>query len=299
MDYDLILIRYGELSLKSKYVRNRFESILIGNIKNVFRKEDISCNIKREWGRIYLFCDEISKSLDILSKIFGITSFSPVIKSEAEIKQIEKTALKISKEFLTKDKTFAVRAIRTGNHNFSSQDIQIKIGKIIENQIDSKVNLLQPDFELFIEVRDNNSYLFTDKYYGPGGLPFGTQGKVLSIIDNANSLLASWFLMKRGCNIDFVITNQDFKGVLNSFLDNWYISANIHLIDIHEDLSNVILKNNYDAVTTGTSLYNDSRDVISEINNLKQSISIPVLHPLIAFNEVEIETKCKEIGLLA
>ncbi len=36
MNYDVIILRYGELSLKSTYVRKYFETILVRNIKNAF-----------------------------------------------------------------------------------------------------------------------------------------------------------------------------------------------------------------------------------------------------------------------
>jgi len=88
MNYDLILIRYGELSLKSSFVRKQFESILIRNIKYAFAFNNISCKIKTERGRIYLHTDEISKGLDVLKRIFGITSFSPAVKTSSKIDQI-------------------------------------------------------------------------------------------------------------------------------------------------------------------------------------------------------------------
>ena len=44
MDDQIILIRYGELSLKSEYVRNQFERTLIKNISNALKDADTSIN---------------------------------------------------------------------------------------------------------------------------------------------------------------------------------------------------------------------------------------------------------------
>ena len=47
MDYDLILIRYGELALKSDKVRRRFEKKLVKNIQ-----ASIEGEVRRDQGRI-------------------------------------------------------------------------------------------------------------------------------------------------------------------------------------------------------------------------------------------------------
>ena len=49
MNYDLILIRYGELALKSDKVRRRFEKKLVKNIQ-----ASIEGEVKRDQGRIYI-----------------------------------------------------------------------------------------------------------------------------------------------------------------------------------------------------------------------------------------------------
>ena len=80
-------------------------------------------------------------------------------------------AIKISQETLNKEKSFAIRVTRTGNHDFSSQDVAVKIGNAIVKATKATVNLIKPDFELFIEIRNDNSFIFTEKIRGTGGLP--------------------------------------------------------------------------------------------------------------------------------
>ena len=77
MKYDLMLIRYGELSLKSTYVRKQFESTLVRNIKNAFKLNNLQCKITTERGRIYLHTNEISKGLNVLKRIFGMPKVKP------------------------------------------------------------------------------------------------------------------------------------------------------------------------------------------------------------------------------
>ena len=104
MKYDLILVRYGEIALKGRETRRRFESILVNNIKNALNTENISNKINKEMGRIFIHTTQIDKSISVLKKIFGITSISPCNKIESKIESISKLAIKISKEKIDKKK---------------------------------------------------------------------------------------------------------------------------------------------------------------------------------------------------
>ena len=78
--YDKILIRFGELSLKGKN-KIFFINKLVKNIQNI-------CNIKFEnidiqIDRIFIPFSE--ENLNSLNYVFGISSFSPVIKSKTNL----------------------------------------------------------------------------------------------------------------------------------------------------------------------------------------------------------------------
>jgi thiamine biosynthesis protein ThiI len=63
------------------------------------------------------------------------------------------------------------------------------------------VNLTRPYLEIYVEVRREKAFVFSEKINGPGGLPLGTQGRAVALLSNQNSLIAMWLLMKRGCKI--------------------------------------------------------------------------------------------------
>src|SRR5512136_251291 len=128
---DVIILRYGELSLKSTYVRKYFETMLVRNIKNAFSKENIPVAVRSMRGRIFLTTPDISNSLTILSHIFGIVSFSPAVQTTSNIQDISSTAQQLTKNVLNKQKSFAIRVTRTGTHPFTSQDVAVHIGNDI------------------------------------------------------------------------------------------------------------------------------------------------------------------------
>jgi len=299
--YELIIIRYGEISLKREETRRRFESTLVNNIKNALDAKQIPNTVKKERGRIYVYTSKIEESIPILTNVFGIVSVSPAIQTKTDINSISKLSLDISKNLLNETKSFAVRATRTGKHDFTSQDIAVKIGSDVVKATKARVNLTKPDFEIFIEIRNDKTYLFTEKIRGVGGLPLGTQGKVISLIIDKKSLLAAWYLMHRGCKAIFIKTKKT-KEKIEPFFSKWNIKPEIITIktqdkDLYKNLNQLALEYNCDALVTNYNIDKNSLDLLSEIKSLKQHMDIPVLHPLIAMDEKTINKKCKDIGL--
>ncbi len=301
MKYDIILIRYGELSLKSTYVRKYFESILVRNIKKALIKENISHNIRTERGRIYLSTTEISQSISILPRIFGIVSFSPAVQTTSNMQDMSTIAQQLTKNVLTEQKSFAIRVTRVGTHTFSSQDVAVHIGNDIVNATHTGVDLHNPDIELFIEIRDTKSFLFTEKIHGVGGLPLGTQGRIIALVENSTSLLAVWYLMRRGCNVIIVDMNKSNEEAIHSFLTHWYADAEIIFInqtieEFSDQLSVIASEKKCDALVTGHTLEDPARS-LSSLIQLKKNSVLPILNPLIALKREEIEQQCKKRGI--
>jgi thiamine biosynthesis protein ThiI len=301
MKYDVTLVRYGELSLKSTYVRKYFESTLVKNIKNALTRETIPHSITKERGRIYLFTTEISKSCLVLSRIFGIVSFSPAVQTTSDIEDMSVVALQLIKNILTEEKSFAIRTTRVGTHTFSSQQVAIQIGNDIVKATHAKVNLTHPNVELFIEIRDKKSFLFTEKIKGVGGLPLGTQGKILVLVENPSSLLAAWYLMRRGCNVIIVNIKKSNDESIHSFLTHWYADAEIISIDsktknFFDELHTIATEKNCDALVTGHTL-EEPTSSLAAIAQLKKQSIISVLTPLIAMTHEEIQQQSRKRGI--
>lgn len=205
----VILVRYGETGLKSDPVRRRFENILAENIVRAHKLEGVSCIVEKQRGRLFVSSDDSDKSTSILSHTFGIVSVSLAEESSSDVEEIAKLSIASASKQMPKGGSFAVRARRTGSHPYTSMELAAKIGEKILHSFGGsnvKVNLNNPDFELNIEVRNNKAYIFDRVINGPGGLPLRSQGKVLSIIEDEKSLLATWLVMRRGCSA--VILNK-------------------------------------------------------------------------------------------
>ncbi len=302
MNYDVILVRYGELSLKSPYVRKSFESKLVANIRNALTHHNIACSINKDRGRIYVRTGRLSPSLNALSRVFGITSFSPAFETKATLDQIGAVAQKISEKKLSKDTSFALRVTRTGKHPFSSQDVAVNIGDVLICKTNATVDLTTPDIIIFIEIRNDKAYLFFEKISGVGGMPLGTQGAVLAVIDNLYSFLAAWYLMHRGCNLLIFSTTNLAPEQITSFFRYWFQEPHIITSSLTEkkqvrEIRNVSIEKKCLAVATNHTLSKNPKRTVQELAALKLQLPVPILTPLISMERESIQQECKERGV--
>jgi len=198
----LILVRYGELTLKSPPVRREFERTLRHNVLEQFAAASLSCRLRNDQGHLYVEVDDAPASQRVLGRVFGITSTSEVVESTSDRAQLTAAVLALADPHLPPAATFAVRARRTGQHNFTSQQLAADLGgDILERFADRgiTVDLEHPHVELAVEVRDQRSYLSTGRSPGPGGLPLGVAGRVAALVDGPRGGVGAYLMMKRGC----------------------------------------------------------------------------------------------------
>lgn len=284
----LFLIRYGELGLKSPKVKKRFQKMLKKNIEDAFLKEKTQCLSSMDWGRVYIHSDEDTKAQDILRRIFGITSFSRVIETSADLKEICETAVEYSKQVIPKNGTFGVRPKRTGEHKYTSQDVAVEVGSAIlkaNKKRALKVNLSNPDIEIFVEVRHNRAFIFSEKIPGPGGFPMGTQGKVLAVISDKKSVYAAWLIAKRGCNTRLLCLDEK-ASKLAEHLKPWHLYSK-HFLAEDDDIKTALKlakKIKAEALIIGYS-FNEFE------SNPRIESDIPVFYPLIGLSDEVLNNK--------
>lgn len=202
--YNVVLVRYGEIAVKSEKVRRRMEKVLLSNI--IFKIKSSGLNefkIKRERGRIFVVTNKAEEVASLLTKIFGIVSVSPAIEVDNSIENIVRYSLSLAKVNVGSATKFAVRARRVKSYKLTSKDIERVVGEaLLKNIPNLRVNLDSPDYTLYIEVRERNAYLFDKVLKGVGGLPYGVEGKVVALVSGGvDSAVASWLMMKRGCEV--------------------------------------------------------------------------------------------------
>lgn len=332
MKHSLIIARYGELGLKSPRVRGRFERKLSSNIKASF-----NCEIDINQARIFIFPEDFDEALSKLHKIFGIVSFSPAISTYSNFEDIKRTLLEyidklIEKSLINSDTPFAIRCKRVGTHDFSSQELAAFAGSVVVKKLGCPVDLTNPKFKIFLEVRDNETYIFYEKIKGPGGLPLGTQGKLVSLISSGiDSPVATYMMMKRGCEIIALhfdnnpFTNSKSREKFDSIIEklNEYSSGVPFRTriadygdylqkckdDAPEKMTCILCKSgmykiaemlasdmNALGVVDGSSVGQVASQTLPNILATRDNLDVPILSPLIGMDKIEIEKIAKKIG---
>ncbi|MDV2482159.1 tRNA 4-thiouridine(8) synthase ThiI [Methanoculleus sp. Wushi-C6] len=189
------LVRYSEVFLKSEPVRREWERTLIRNIKRVLPDSEPW----RERGRIWL-----SGVVDPekLKSIFGIVSIS--LCDVVPLDGLSGGILAFcERRDIAEAATFALRIRHVGKHSFTSRDLAERLGDLIRGEYPHlRVDLDDPEREIFVEVRDGTCYLFDQKIPAVGGIPLGVEGTLVALVSGGiDSPVAAYLMMRRGCRI--------------------------------------------------------------------------------------------------
>lgn len=205
-----MIVRYGEITLKSPYVREFMEKELVKTIKYKLKRNKVNVvGIRKIPGRIFIYVDSSEKAVNValnVSKIFGVVSTSPAVEIERNsLEYLRKFVLKYSSDVLEKGDTFAVRVRRVKKYPITSKELERILGADILNtlqQLDLRVNLSNPLKTIHVEVRTKKAYIYHETVKGVGGLPYGVSGKVVALISGGiDSPVAAWLIMKRGVKV--------------------------------------------------------------------------------------------------
>lgn len=233
---DCILLRVGELALKSEQVQKKWFRIFLENVeaglKNIEHKTETNPN------RVFIYTDS-PKAEDNLKKIFGVVSLSECWVCHSDLDDMKLLASEIARNVLKLNpkKSFAIDARRSGHHKFSSKIIAEEIGAAVKRTTDAKVDLSNPEHKIHVECRSNRTYIFTDKIHAVGGLPLGVSGTILAVIKNEKDVLSAWLLMRRGCTLEVFSKNKK----LIDLLKNWHTGKEMILLNDIKDTSTQVV----------------------------------------------------------
>lgn len=327
-----VLVRLAsELTLKARRTRSQFMNRLRRNLGDALRSDGIEHRIFEEWGRLYIRASSPA-ALPLITRIFGISSISAVeAVVPADPQHIIPTAVQIFRSQV-EGKSFAVRARRTGAHDFRSKDIEVELGAALFPYA-SRVDLSNPEVSVHIEIRANEAYLFSDRMEATGGLPLGVEGRAISLISGGyDSAVSSWLMLKRGIELDYVFCNLGGEAyeravvqVAKAIADDWSYGTHprLHVVDfeapmrelrskVRQSYWQVVLKRmmyrassrigeilGAHAIITGEAVGQVSSQTLPNLRAIEPASTLPVFRPLLGFDKEEIIARARMIGTAA
>lgn len=323
MEYNHILVRFGELTTKGKN-RKLFIAKLYQNTKQALQKFD-RLTYQLTYDRLYILLNgEDDKAVcERLKQVFGIHSFSLALKVPSELEAIKEGALKVLEE--TPGKTFKIDTKRNDKQfPLISQEISKAVAGYIfhHTQRDLKVDVHYPDIRIRIEVRPNETYVMNDVIYGAGGYPVGIGGKALLMLSGGiDSPVAGYLILKRGVMIECIhyasppYTSErarekvlELAQKLTAYADG----IKVHIIPF-TDLQLAIYEHTPEsyamtvmrrmmyriaqgvaeaegciAIANGESIGQVASQTLESMRTINEVVNIPVIRPVVCLDKLEI-----------
>jgi thiamine biosynthesis protein ThiI len=338
--FDTVVIRFGgELWLKKTWTRRRYMRCLIDNMKGVLKRYNIEYSeVMRRRGRLFLKTTSVAEATSKLSRVFGISSVSPALEvGSSKLEDVTDKCVFLANHILNEGNSFAVRCRRVGQHPYGSRDVCREVGRRVLDEFGETrsltVDLKRPNLVLGVEVRGDEAFVFGEIVKGAGGMPLGTQGRLVCLLSGGvDSAVAGWLVMKRGCPLvplyfdckpytDEVATERAME--IAKALCDWAVGFPRHLYVIpYGHVLGIIVKNcarrltcllckrmmyrvagaladqvEAEGIVTGEAIGEQASQTIQNLRVLDDAAKrYPVHRPLLGFDKAETERMAREIG---
>lgn len=331
MSERVCLVHYHEIGLKGKN-RSIFENQLVTNLKCALRDTPLKC-VKRICGYILVTFEggATRDYQDLIGKVPGVARVSLAHECPRDLTEYSQAAI-VSLGEAGSFSTFKVHAHKSStDYPVHTLDINRQVGAALcEAFPDKKVDVHNPDVTVHVNVVQGSVYVYAVSERGAGGLPVGTAGKVVTLLSSGfDSPVATWMLGRRGAicvPIHFSgrpmvsdtsewLTQDIVKALAPSgVVGRLYVvpfgarqreislavDQKLRIITYRRVMFSVAERiariEGAKALVTGESLGQVASQTLENIAAVDETVSMPVLRPLIGSDKQEIIERAQQIG---
>ncbi len=321
---DCIIVHYGEISLKGQN-RRYFEKKLARNIKEAL---PAGADVRRLRSRMIVSAGghDAEGIVSALSKIPGISNFCFASRC-GDFESLKSKAIGLLDGNI-EGKTFKVVAAGDG-FPMGSSEIEKELGAAIVEKYGIRARMKSPDVTVYVETFDSEAYVYTEKIPGPGGLPVGSSGRVISLLSGGiDSPVSSWLVMKRGCRPFFahfhaLRSNEEaesskISGLIKALLPyclrtkvyyipySFFQIATSHIPPEYEVIvfrrfmnrvaEEIAKRERAKGIVTGESIAQVASQTLDNMIASEDATHLPVIRPLAAMDKEEIILIAKKLG---
>lgn len=321
----------GDVYLKSRRTQKRLIERVLANLGVATQKAGFAGTARRIGSHRFELSVPTSMVEPVRSSalsVFGVSSVDNVRHvGFTDVDDLARTVAEMAVHRV-RGRTFAARVKRRGTHDWNSMDLSRLIGSELHSA-SAGVDLSNPDVEVSVVVLDQEAYLVVDHQKGAGGLPLGTQDRVLCLVSGGfDSVVAAWMLMSRGCPVDFVhfslncAQSDHALAVARELWSRWGhgTQPSVHLVEFqpvkdalyeHVDArmrqvtlkvmmaqaaSEIAQQEGISALVTGDALGQVSSQTLPHLVAVSRSVETPLLRPLLGLPKESIIELARHVG---
>ena len=206
---EIFLLKLGEIVLKGAN-RRQFEDKLRQNIRRRMKPYG-NFDVYIMQSTVYVEPEDDMADVDgaweACHCIFGLVSLCRCRPCEKNLQSIYETAEAYLGEDLDSAKSFKVESRRSDKaFTYTSIQISQEIGGLLADaHPDCIVDVRNPAYTVYVEVRDLAAYVHGPAEPGAGGLPTGVGGRAMCLLSGGiDSPVAAYMMAKRGVEVECV-----------------------------------------------------------------------------------------------
>ena len=333
---EIFLLKLGEIVLKGANKR-QFEARLRQNVRRRMKRFG-NFDVYIMQSTVYVEPKDEGADVDgaweACHSIFGVVSLCRSRPCEKNMDAIFEAVENYLGEDLDCAKSFKVESKRS-DKAFPLTSIQISQeigGRLADAHPSVRVDVRNPDYTVFVEVRDFAAYVHGPAEPGAGGLPTGVGGRAMVLLSGGiDSPVAAYMIAKRGVEIEAVhffsypYTSQlakdkvvelarlvtrysgrmtvnivSFTEIQETIRDNcpeeyFTLIMRRFMMEISQKLA---LRDGCGALITGENLGQVASQTMEAMAVTGAAVDLPVFMPLVGMDKEEIVTIARKIGTM-
>lgn len=333
---EMFLLKLGEVVLKGLN-RFSFENKLKSNVARRMRPYG-SFDVYLKQSTIYVEpnsedCD-IDGAWEACHTVFGIASVCRCRPSEKTLDAIFEAVRDYLGDELSCAGSFKVESKRA-DKGFPLNSIQISQeigGRVHESFPHVRVDVHNPEYTVYVEIRDHAAYVHGPAEPGAGGLPTGTGGRAAVLLSGGiDSPVAAYMIAKRGVELECVhffsypYTSEQAKEKvleLARLVSRYSGRMTVDVVGFTriqeairdkcpEEYFTIIMRrfmmriaeriarqHGCRCLVTGENLGQVASQTMEAMAVTGAAVEMPVFHPLIGMDKEEIVTRARKIGTM-
>lgn len=333
---EIFLLKLGEIVLKGANKR-QFEDKLRQNVRRRMRPYG-NFDVYLMQSTVYVepldeMCD-VDGAWDACSSIFGLVSLCRCRACEKDMNSIFDTIEEYLGDELDCAESFKVESKRSDKRfPLTSIGISQEIGgRLAEAHPSVRVDVHNPSYTVYVEVRDLAAYVHGPAVPGAGGLPTGVGGRAMCLLSGGiDSPVAAYMMAKRGVEIECVhffsypytselaknkvlelarlvtrycgrmtVNVVSFTQIQEAIRDNcpeefFTLIMRRFMMEISERIGK---EHGCEALITGENLGQVASQTMQAMAVTGAVVDVPIFMPLVGMDKEEIVTIARKIGTM-